>query len=109
MVHATWAGVASKIVWKVRRPTLTTVMSRIDISAPRTTTPATSRTSRSSLSGADWAGGVGVEVSVLTPPRVGTTSDNRRIDYTPGSVLLGRLPAVQRGVVHGEGPHRSRG
>src|ERR1051326_8050945 len=55
MVHATWAAVASNSVWKVFRATETTVMSRIDMIAPSTTTPATRRTPRSSLSEA-WAG-----------------------------------------------------
>jgi len=45
--------VASNSVWNVGCATLTTVMSRIDMIAPSTTTPATRRTSLSSLSDAD--------------------------------------------------------
>jgi hypothetical protein len=44
--------VASNSVWKVGSAMLTTVMSRIDMIAPRTTTPAILRTAPSSLSGA---------------------------------------------------------
>ena len=40
-----------KAVWNVGNATLTTVMSRIDITAPSTTTPATLRTAPSMLSG----------------------------------------------------------
>src|SRR5215217_2748750 len=50
MVHATSAAVASNSRWKVSSATETTVMSRIDMMAPRTTTPATIRTPLSSLS-----------------------------------------------------------
>jgi hypothetical protein len=51
MVQATSAYVASNSVWNVGRATLTTVMSRIDMMAPRTTTPAIFSTAASSLSG----------------------------------------------------------
>ena len=50
MVHATAAAVALNSSWKVFRATETTVMSRMDMMAPRTTTPATIRTLLSSLS-----------------------------------------------------------
>ena len=50
MVHATSAAVALNSVWKVCSATDTTVMSRMDMIAPRTTTPATIRTLLSSLS-----------------------------------------------------------
>src|SRR6478609_2778757 len=43
-------------VWNVRSATLTTVMSRIDMMAPRTTTPATLRTAASIFSGYSTAG-----------------------------------------------------
>src|SRR6478609_994148 len=55
-VHATveygsgWPG-SPKTTWKVGRATLTTVMSRIDMMAPRTTTPAILSTAPSILSG----------------------------------------------------------
>jgi hypothetical protein len=52
MVQATSAYVASKMVWKVGSATLTTVMSRIDMIAPSTTTPAIFSTAPSSLLGA---------------------------------------------------------
>jgi hypothetical protein len=55
-VHATCeyamgSSAVPKTVWKVGRATLTTVMSRIDMIAPRTTTPATLRTAASIFSG----------------------------------------------------------
>ena len=50
MVQATSAAVASNSRWKVSRATETTVMSRMDMIAPRTTTPAIIRTFLSSLS-----------------------------------------------------------
>src|SRR6186997_1039783 len=65
MVQATWAGVASKTFWKVLSATETTVMSRIDMIAPSTTTPATIRTLRSSLPSGVGTGGP-VRVSMLT-------------------------------------------
>ena len=68
MVHAASAGEQSNTSWKVGCATETTVMSRIDMIAPSTTTPATSRTPRSSLSsplGPDCVG----EVSVVTAQR----------------------------------------
>jgi hypothetical protein len=55
-VHATceyaigWSTLP-KTVWNVGSATLTTVMSRIDMIAPRTTTPAIFRTAASILSG----------------------------------------------------------
>ena len=65
MVHAASAGEASKTSWNVGWATDTTVMSRIDMIAPSTTTPATSSTPRSSLSSPPGAACVG-EVSVVT-------------------------------------------
>src|SRR5699024_1013128 len=50
MVHATLAYVASKASWNVGIATLTTVMSRMDMIAPSTTTPATLSTAASILS-----------------------------------------------------------
>src|SRR5829696_1335611 len=47
IVQATSAYVASNSVWKVGSATLTTVMSRIDMMAPSTTTPAILRTAPS--------------------------------------------------------------
>jgi hypothetical protein len=46
-----WSGRAANTFWNVGRATLTTVMSRIDMIAPRTTTPATLRTAASIFSG----------------------------------------------------------
>src|SRR3569833_2049024 len=51
MVPATRAYEAPKTSWKGGRATLTTVTSRIDMIAPRTTTPAIFRTAPSILSG----------------------------------------------------------
>src|SRR3954447_2005331 len=66
MVQATSAYVASNTVWNVGSATLTTVMSRIDMIAPRTTTPATLRTAASSFVSAGAAG------VALTSPRYRT-------------------------------------
>ena len=44
-------GLSANTVWKVGRAMLTTVMSRIDMIAPSTTTPAILRTGPSILSG----------------------------------------------------------
>src|SRR3954447_17727599 len=72
--------------WKVRWATATTVMSRIDMTAPRTTTPATTITRLSSLPSPPWASSpTWASISVLirrTPcisvcsPSVGTAADN---------------------------------
>ena len=70
-VQATWAWVLSKMSWKVRWATATTVMSRIDMIAPRTTTPAITITRLSSLLSAASAG----------PPT-----------WASISVLIGRAP-----------------
>src|SRR5665811_790472 len=51
IVQATVAYVALNSAWKVGSATLTTVMSRIDMIAPSTTTPAIFNTPESSLSG----------------------------------------------------------
>ena len=50
IVQATVAYVALNSAWKVGSATLTTVMSRIDMIAPSTTTPAIFNTPESSLS-----------------------------------------------------------
>ena len=52
-----WRSVASNSVWNVGSATLTTVMSRIDMIAPSTTTPAILSTAPSSLSGYSTSGG----------------------------------------------------
>jgi hypothetical protein len=73
MVHATSAAVASNSVWNVCKATDTTVMSRIDMIAPSTTTPATISTPRSSPEsdaglplGSSGTSAARSEVSVLT-------------------------------------------
>src|SRR3954470_20814275 len=64
-VHATWEygiglSTVPNTIWNVGNATLTTVMSRIDMIAPSTTTPAILRTAASIFSGyaggAVWAG-----------------------------------------------------
>jgi hypothetical protein len=60
-VHATCEYATScpglpNSAWNVGSATLTTVMSRIDMMAPRTTTPATFRTAASRSSGYSTAG-----------------------------------------------------
>src|SRR6478609_9680479 len=68
MVQATVEYVASKTVWKVGSATLTTVVSRIDMIAPRTTTLAIFITRASSLSPAPGgADGVAGEVIRAAP------------------------------------------
>src|ERR1700745_1846210 len=69
IVHATVAYDAWNTRWNVGSATLTTVMSRIAMMAPSTTTPATFRTPRSSLS--EGAAGAGLTVMRVTPQRGG--------------------------------------
>src|SRR3954470_21174613 len=65
-VQATWAWVLSKVSWNVRWATATTVMSRMDMIAPSTTTPATIMTRRSSLPSEEPAGSpTWLSISVL--------------------------------------------
>src|SRR5262245_17297980 len=102
MVQATCAGVASNSVWNVFRPTETTVMSRMDMIAPSTTTPATIRTCRSSLSlaGAGLTSSAGSFGERLVDTRKGygprllsCTSFSRDLDVTSvasGGELLDR-------------------
>ncbi len=73
-VHATVeyaSGVPSLAndVWNVRSATLTTVMSRIDMIAPSTTTPATLSTAASIFSGYSMAVPAGEVMSPLTAQR----------------------------------------
>src|SRR3954469_23547071 len=92
MVQATWADVASNSCWNVWSATETTVMSRMDMIAPSTTTPAMIRTPLSSLSSGrvDWS--------------------EMRVDTTQGYGL--QSPALAssgpggRGVGHGDGSGR---
>src|ERR1700712_1858404 len=99
MVQATCAGEESKTRWKVGWATLTTVMSRIAMIAPRTMTPATSRTRLSSLSGSPAGAGwleVWSEMLVVTGTPYGVTE-----------------PQVQRNNSladsgHGDPPHPGR-
>src|SRR3954471_10644815 len=90
MVQATCAGEAEKTVWKVGWATLTTVMSRIDMIAPSTTTPATRRTSLSSLPDAEsggtdegWGG-----VCVVTGKGYGN-AELRRTSIPPAATFAG--------------------
>ena len=69
-VHATveygsgFSGLSAKTIWKVGRAMLTTVMSRIDMIAPSTTTPAILSTAASMVAGySGWAGGPADDVT----------------------------------------------
>src|SRR6478609_8146437 len=81
MVQATVEYVASKTVWKVGSATLTTVVSRIDMMAPSTTTPAIFSTVASSLSlpGGAWAVGDVMRVAPDVGVAVSQRDGGRRV------------------------------
>src|SRR6478609_11483777 len=78
MVQATVEYVASKTVWKVGSATLTTVVSRIDMMAPRTTTPAIFSTPESSLSPAPGGPVVVAGVVIRVAPGLWWKAARRR-------------------------------